>query len=50
MKLTILTLAGAMALAAAAPAALARYSMIAWVVLYIVPDQSVTPMTSSFHG
>ena len=27
-----------------------RYSMIAWVVLDIVPDQTVRPMTSSFHG
>ena len=30
--------------------AVLRYSMIAWVVLVIVPDQSVTPMTSSFQG
>ena len=46
------------ALAGTAPAAVAasrgpgarRYSMIAWVVLDIVPCQIVRPMTSSFHG
>ena len=47
----------AAALAGAAPAAgrsrdpgARRYSMIAWVVLDIVPCQTVRPMTSSFHG